>query len=158
MAQQTEHHRVINGQRYMGFEVPGQFITIYRADDEFKSLADGFEGVWTIRSETIRWGPRHTLNEVDIRQHFVKHNGVTGTAPSEPQPMTSGLSMRVRAALRDFTIPPMSIGSLVLAALMLFAGVLILIDAPELGPLLGGLVFGSAVILVLFAIIGPFIW
>jgi hypothetical protein len=40
----------------------------------------------------------------------------------------------------------------------LIAGVLLLIDAPGLGPLLGGLVFGSAILLVLFAIFGPFMW
>jgi hypothetical protein len=64
----------------------------------------------------------------------------------------------MKGLLRDFTIPPMSIASLILAALMLGAGVLILIDAPGLGPLLGGMVFGGAILLVLFAIFGPFMW
>jgi hypothetical protein len=64
----------------------------------------------------------------------------------------------LKALFRDFTIPPMSILSFVLAILMLFAGVLILVDAPGLGPLLGGMVFGSAILLVLFAIFGPFVW
>ena len=41
---------------------------------------------------------------------------------------------------------------------MLFAGVLLLVDAPALGPLMGGMVFGSAILLVLFAIFGPFLW
>jgi hypothetical protein len=52
----------------------------------------------------------------------------------------------------------MSIVSLVLAVLMLGAGVLLLVDAPGLGPLMGGMVFGSAILLVLFAIFGPFVW
>jgi hypothetical protein len=42
--------------------------------------------------------------------------------------------------------------------LMLIAGVLLLVDAPALGPLMGGMVFGSAILLVLFAIFGPFLW
>jgi hypothetical protein len=50
----------------------------------------------------------------------------------------------------------MSIISIILAALMLLAGMLLLIDAPALGPLMGGVVFGSAILLVLFAIFGPF--
>lgn len=158
MAQQTEQQRMINGRRYVGFEVPGQFITIYRADEEYKPLADGFEGVWTIRSETVRWGAQHTLNEVDIRQHFVKQDGATGMGVVGPQRQGPRLAATLRAAFRDFTIPPMSIGSLILAALMLIAGVLLLMDAPALGPLLGGLIFGSALLLVLFAILGPFLW
>jgi hypothetical protein len=158
MPRQTEYQRLINGRRYLGFEVPGQFITIYRADEEYKPLADGFEGVWTIRSETIRWGPRHTLNEVEIRQHFVKQEGATVAEAVRPRRQTTGFAATLRAAFRDFTIPPMSIGSLILAALMLFAGVLLLMDAPELGPLLGGAVFASALALVLFAIVGPFLW
>jgi hypothetical protein len=32
---------------------------------------------------------------------------------------------------------------------MLFAGVLLLVDAPALGPLMGGMVFGSVILLVL---------
>ena len=64
----------------------------------------------------------------------------------------------LKALCRDFTSPPMSIVSLILAALMLIAGVLLLIDAPALGPLMGGMVFGSAILLVLFAIFGPFLW
>jgi hypothetical protein len=64
----------------------------------------------------------------------------------------------MKALFRDFTIPAMSIISLILAALMLMAGVLLLVDAPALGPLMGGMVFGSAILLVLFAIFGPFLW
>jgi hypothetical protein len=64
----------------------------------------------------------------------------------------------LKALFRDFTIPPMSILCLVMAVLMLIAGVLLLIDAPALGPLMGGMVFGSAILLVLFAIFGPFLW
>jgi hypothetical protein len=64
----------------------------------------------------------------------------------------------LKALFRDFTIPPMSILCLVMAVLMLIAGVLLLIDAPALGPLMGGMVFGSAILLVLFAIFGPFMW
>jgi len=158
MAQQTEHRAVINGRHYVGFEVPGQFITLYRADEEFKPLADGFEAAWTLRSETIRWGARHTLNEVEIRQHFVKRNGATAVGQAGPPQRSNRAITTMKALFRDFTIPPMSIASLVLAALALAAGVLILIDAPELGPLLGGLVFGSAILLVLFAIVGPFLW
>ena len=52
MAQQTELRAVINGRHYVGFVIPGQFITIYRADEEFKPVTDGLEGVWTFRSET----------------------------------------------------------------------------------------------------------
>ncbi len=158
MAQQTEHRAVINGQHYVGFEVPGQFITIYRADDEFKALTDDFEGVWTIRSEMLRWGTRHTLNEVEVRQHFVKREGNAITDHVSAPETHNRLGALLHALFRDFTIPPMSIFSLILAAFMLVVGVLILIDAPELGPLLGGLVFGSAVLLVLFAIVGPFLW
>jgi hypothetical protein len=72
--------------------------------------------------------------------------------------MPNRLATTLKALLRDFTIPGMSIFSLILAALMLIAGVLLLVDAPALGPLMGGLVFGSAAILVLFAIFGPFLW
>lgn len=158
MAQQTEHRAVINGRHYVGFEVPGQFITLYRADEEFKPLADGFEAAWTLRSETIRWGARHTLNEVEIRQHFVKQDGADAVAQGGPPQRSHQVTTMLKALFRDFTIPPMSIASLVLAALALAAGVLILIDAPELGPLLGGMVFGSAILLVLFAIVGPFLW
>lgn len=158
MAQQTEMRTVINGKHYVGFEASGQFITIYLADKEFRPVTAEIEGVWTIRSETIRWGAKHTLNEVEIRQHFVKRDGadVVGQAsPSLPSHRSPGV---LKVLFRDFTIPPMSIASLVLAACMLFAGMLILIDAPELGPLLGGLVFGSAILLLLFAILGPFLW
>ena len=158
MAQQTEHQALINGRHYVGFEVPGQFITLYRADEEFKPLADGFEAAWTIRSDTIRWGVRHTLNEVEIRQHFVKRDGADALAQAGPPQPSHQVTTMLKALFRDFTVPPMAIASLVLAALVLAAGVLILIDAPELGPLLGGVVFGSAIVLVLFAIVGPFLW
>jgi len=56
MAQQTEQRAVINGRNYVGFVIPGQFITIYRADEEFKPITDGLEGVWTFRSETLKLG------------------------------------------------------------------------------------------------------
>jgi hypothetical protein len=158
MAQQTERRAVINDRHYVGFVVPDQYITIYRADEEFKPFADGLEAVWTFRSETIRWGTKPTLNEGDIRRHFV-HRDLDAAAD---QPETPSFGSRavstMKGLLRDFTIPPMSIASLILAALMLGAGVLILIDAPGLGPLLGGMVFGGAILLVLFAIFGPFMW
>jgi hypothetical protein len=157
MAQQTEQREVINGRNYVGFVIPGQFITIYRADAEFKPVTDGLEGVWTFRSETLKLGANPTLNEGEIRHHFVNRldDAEMNTAP----PSTANRLMTTLTALfRDFTIPPMSILSLVLAVLMLFAGVLILVDAPGLGPLLGGMVFGSAILLVLFAIFGPFVW
>jgi hypothetical protein len=157
MAQQTEQRAVINGRNYVGFVIPGQFITIYRADDEFKPVSDGLEGVWTFRSETLKLGANPTLNEGEIRHHFVNRLG--DTEVNQAPPSTSNrLMTTLKALFRDFTVPPMSIVSLVLAALMLFAGVLLLIDAPGLGPLMGGMVFGSAILLVLFAIFGPFIW
>jgi hypothetical protein len=158
MAQPTEQRAVINGRNYVGFVVPGQYITIYRADEEFKPFADGLEAVWTFRSETIRWGSKPTLNEGDIRHHFVNRQMDAAADPTETPSARSRVVSTLKALLRDFTIPPMSIASLILAAFMLFAGVLILIDAPALGPLLGGIVFGGAILLVLFAIFGPFIW
>jgi hypothetical protein len=157
MPQQTEQRAVINGRNYVGFIIPGQFITIYRADDEFKPLNDGLEGVWTFRSETLKFGADPTLNEGEIRQHFVHRLDDVGMQ----RPMSSTthrLTAVWHALFRDFTIPAMSIISLVLAALMLIAGVLLLVDAPALGPLMGGIVFGSAILLVLFAIVGPFLW
>jgi hypothetical protein len=157
MAQQTEQRAVINGHNYVGFIIPGQFITIYRADEEFKAIDDGLEGVWTFRSETLKPGANPTLNEGEIRHHFVNRLGeaaVDQASPSKADRFTGTL----KALFRDFTIPPMSIISLILAVLMLVAGVLLLVDAPALGPLLGGLVFGSAILLVLFAIFGPFMW
>jgi hypothetical protein len=157
MAQQTEQRAVINGRNYVGFVIPGQFITIYRADDEFKPVSDGLEGVWTFRSETLKLGASPTLNEGEIRHHFVNRLG--DTEINQAPPSTSNrLMTTLKALFRDFTIPPMSILSLGLAVLMLFAGVLLLIDAPGLGPLMGGMVFGSAILLVLFAIFGPFVW
>jgi hypothetical protein len=157
MAQQTEQRAVINGRNYVGFVIPGQFITIYRADDEFKPVSDGLEGVWTFRSETLKLGANPTLNEGEIRHHFVNRLG--DTEVNQAPPSTSNrLMTTLKALFRDFTVPPMSVLSLVLAVLMLFAGVLLLIDAPGLGPLMGGMVFGSAILLVLFAIFGPFIW
>lgn len=157
MAQQTEQRAVINGRNYVGFVIPGQFITIYRADEEFKPITDGLEGVWTFRSETLKLGANPTLNEGEIRHHFVNRLDETELNQASPS-TTDRLMTMTRALLRDFTIPPMSIFSLVLALLMLIAGVLLLVDAPALGPLMGGLVFGSAVLLVLFAIFGPFMW
>jgi hypothetical protein len=157
MAQQTEQRAVINGRNYVGFVIPGQFITIYRADKEFKPVNDGLEGVWTFRSETLKLGANATLNEGEIRHHFVNRLGDVEISQAMPS-MPSRLGTTLKALLRDFTIPHMSIFSLVLAVLMLMAGVLLLIDAPALGPLLGGLVFGSAILLVLFAIFGPFLW
>jgi hypothetical protein len=157
MAQQTEQRAVINGRNYVGFVIPGQFITIYRADEEFKPVTDGLEGVWTFRSETLKLGANATLNEGEIRHHFVNRLGnaeISQAAPSTGNRFVSTL----KALFRDFTIPPMSILSLVLAVLMLIAGVLLLVDAPALGPLMGGMVFGSAILLVLFAIFGPFLW
>jgi hypothetical protein len=157
MAQQTEQRAVINGRNYVGFVIPGQFITIYRADEEFKPVTDGLEGVWTFRSETLKLGANATLNEGEIRHHFVNRLGnaeIDQAAPSMGNRFVSTL----KALFRDFTIPPMSILSLVLAVLMLIAGVLLLVDAPALGPLMGGMVFGSAILLVLFAIFGPFLW
>jgi hypothetical protein len=157
MAQQTEQRAVINGRKYVGFVIPGQFITIYRADEEFKPITDGLEGVWTFRSETLKPGASPTLNEGEIRHHFVNRRD----EPELNQASSSTadrFKTTTRALFRDFTIPPMSIFSLVLAVLMLIAGVLLLVDAPALGPLMGGLVFGSAVLLVLFAIFGPFMW
>lgn len=157
MAQQTEQRAVINGRNYVGFVIPGQFITVYRADDEHKPLNDGLEGVWTFRSETLKLGTNPTLDEGQIRQHFVNRLG--DAEMNEAMPSTGNrLVATVKALFRDFTIPAMSIISLILAALMLMAGVLLLVDAPALGPLMGGVVFGSAILLVLFAIFGPFLW
>jgi hypothetical protein len=157
MAQQTEQRAVINGRNYVGFVIPGQFITIYRADEEFKPVTDGLEGVWTFRSETLKLGANPTLNEGEIRHHFVNRLGDTEMNQAPPSTANRLVTM-LKALFRDFTIPPMSIFSLVLAMLMLFAGVLLLVDAPALGPLMGGIVFGSAILLVLFAIFGPFVW
>jgi hypothetical protein len=157
MAQQTELRAVINARQYVGFVIPGQFITIYRADEEFKPVTDGLEGVWTFRSETLKLGPNPTLNEGEIRHHFVNRLG--DAEMNQALPSTANrLVTTLHVLFRDFTIPAMSIVSLVLAVLMLLAGVLLLIDAPGLGPLMGGIVFGSAVLLVLFAIFGPFVW
>jgi hypothetical protein len=157
MAQQTEQRAVINGRNYVGFVVPGQFITIYRADEEFKPFNDGLEGVWTFRSETLKLGANSTLNEGEIRHHFV--NRLSDAEIDQAMPSRANrLATTLKALFRDFTIPPMSIISLILAALMLMAGVLLLVDAPALGPLMGGMVFGSAILLVLFAIFGPFLW
>jgi hypothetical protein len=157
MAQQTEQRAVINGRNYVGFVIPGQFITIYRADEEFKPVTDGLEGVWTFRSETLKLGANPTLNEGEIRHHFV--NRLSDTEVQQAPPSTANrLMTTLKALFRDFTIPPMSILCLVMAVLMLIAGVLLLIDAPALGPLMGGMVFGSAILLVLFAIFGPFLW
>lgn len=155
MAQQTEQRAVINGQNYVGFVIPEQFMTTYRADEEFKPVSDGLEGVWTFRSETWKPGARPTLNEGEIRHHFVNRLGDAGLAQDSP-PAANRLKTTMKTLFRDFTIPPMSIISLVLAAFMLVAGILLLIDAPGLGPLMGGMVFGSAILLVLFAIFGPF--
>jgi hypothetical protein len=157
MAQQTEQRAVINGRNYVGFVIPGQFITIYRADEEFKPITDGLEGVWTFRSETLKLGTNPTLNEGEIRHHFVNRLGDAEMNQAPPS-AANWLVTTLKALFRDFTIPAMSIISLVLAVLMLFAGVLLLVDAPALGPLMGGMVFGSAIVLVLFAIFGPFIW
>jgi hypothetical protein len=157
MAQQTEQRAVINGRNYVGFVVPGQFITIYRADEEFKPINDGLEGVWTFRSETLKLGANPTLNEGEIRHHFVNRLGEAETEQAAPS-TANRVSTTLKALFRDFTVPPMSIISLILAALMLMAGVLMLIDAPGLGPLMGGMVFGSAILLLLFAIFGPFLW
>jgi hypothetical protein len=157
MAQQTEQRAVINSLNYVGFVIPGQFITIYRADDEFRPLNDGLEGVWTFRSETLKLGANPTLNEGQIRQYFV--NRLDDAEMNQVMPSTANrLAATLKALFRDFTIPAMSIISLILAALMLIAGVLLLVDAPALGPLMGGIVFGSAILLVLFAIFGPFLW
>jgi hypothetical protein len=155
MAQQTEQRAVINGQNYVGFIIPEQFMTIYRADEEFKPVGDGLECVWTFRSETLKLGASPTLNEGEIRHHFVNRLGDARLAQGSP-PATNRFKTTMKALFRDFTIPPMSIISLILAAFMLVAGVLMLVDAPGLGPLMGGMVFGSAVLLVLFAIFGPF--
>jgi hypothetical protein len=157
MTQQTEQRAVINGRHYVGFVIPGQFITIYRADHDSKPLNDGLEGVWTFRSETLKLGANSTLNEGEIRHHFI--NRLEDTTENQvTSPTASRLTATLKALFRDFTIPGMSIISLILAALMLIAGVLLLIDAPALGPLMGGMVFGSAILLVLFAIFGPFLW
>ena len=155
MAQQTEQRTVINGQNYVGFVIPEQFMTVYRADEECKPVSDGLEGVWTFRSETWKPGASPTLNEGEIRHHFVNRLGDAGLPQASP-PAANRLKTTMKALFRDFTIPPMSIISLVLAAFMLAAGILLLIDAPGLGPLMGGMVFGSAILLVLFAIFGPF--
>jgi hypothetical protein len=157
MTQQTEQRAVINGRNYVGFVVPEQFITIYRADEEFKPINDGLEGVWTFRSETLKLGANPTLNEGEIRHYFVNRLGEPEMDQATPS-TANRLATMLKALFRDFTVPPMSIISLVLAALMLIAGVLILIDAPGLGPLMGGMVFGSAILLLLFAIFGPFLW
>jgi hypothetical protein len=155
MAQQTEQRAVINGRNYVAFVIPGQFITIYRADQEFKPITDGLEGVWTFRSETLKLGASPTLNEGEIRHHFVNRLGDVELVKTSP-PSADRFKTTLKALFRDFTIPPMSIISIILAALMLLAGMLLLVDAPALGPLMGGLVFGSAILLVLFAIFGPF--
>ena len=63
-----------------------------------------------------------------------------------PPSTANRLVTSLKALFRDFTIPTMSIVSLVLAVLMLFAGVLLLVDAPGLGPFMGGMVFGSAIL------------
>src|SRR5262245_42352518 len=157
MAQQTELRAGINDRNYVGFVIPGQFITIYRADDEFKPVTDGLEGVWTFRSETLKLGTNPTLNEGEIRHHFVNRLGDAESSQVLPSTGNRIVTM-LQALFRDFTIPAMSIVSLILAVLMLLAGVLLLIDAPGLGPLMGGMVFGSAILLVLFAIFGPFVW
>ena len=157
MAQQTELRTVINGRNYVGFVIPGQFITIYRADEEFKPLTDGLEGVWTFRSETLKLGTNPSLNEGEIRHHFVNRLGDAEMNQAVPSAANRLVTM-LKALFRDFTIPAMSIVSLILAVLMLLAGVLLLVDAPALGPLMGGMVFGSAIFLVLFAIFGPFVW
>jgi hypothetical protein len=157
MAQQTEQRAVINDRNYVGFVIPGQFITVYRADEEFKPVNDGLEGVWTFRSETLKLGANPTLNEGEIRHHFVNRLGDAETTRPLPSP-ANRFATTVKALFRDFTIPPMSIISLILAALMLIVGVLLLVDAPALGPLMGGMVFGSAILLVLFAVFGPFLW
>jgi hypothetical protein len=157
MTQQTEQRAVINGRHYVGFVIPGQFITIYRADHESKPLNDGLEGVWTFRSETLKLGANPTLNEGEIRHHFINRLD-DATENQATSPTASRLAATLKALFRDFTIPGMSIISLILAVLMLIAGVLLLIDAPALGPLMGGMVFGSAILLVLFAIFGPFLW
>src|SRR5918999_2496926 len=108
MAQQTEQRAVINGRNYVGFVIPGQFITIYRADEEFKAINDGLEGVWTFRSETLKPGANPTLNEGDIRHHFVNRLGAAGV--SQENPSTTGrFTTTMKALFRDFTIPPMSI-------------------------------------------------
>ena len=157
MAQQTEQRAVINGRNYVGFVIPGQFITIYRADEEFKPITDGLEGVWTFRSETLKLGANPTLNEGEIRHHFVNRLSDAGLSQVSPA-TTDRLRTTLKGLFRDFTIPPMSIISLILAVFMLGVGVLLLTDAPALGPLMGGIVFGSAILLVLFAIFGPFMW
>jgi hypothetical protein len=157
MSQQTEQQAVIKGRNYVGFVIPGQFTTIYRADDEFKPLTDGLEGVWTFRSETLKLGANPTLNEEQIRQHFVNRLGDADANQAMPS-TANRFTATWQALFRDFTIPAMSIISLILAVLMLIAGVLLLVDAPALGPLMGGIVFGSAILLVLFAIFGPFLW
>ena len=126
MAQQTELQAVINGRNYVGFVIPGQFITIYRADEEFKPVTDGLEGVWTFRSETLKLGPNPTLNEGEIRHHFVNRLGDAEINQSPPS-TANRLLTTLKALFRDFTIPPMSIVSLVLAVVMLFAGVLLLV-------------------------------
>jgi hypothetical protein len=158
MAQQTELRATVNGRHYVGFVVPGQYITIYRADEEFKPLTDGLEAVWIFRSESLRWGPAPTLDEGDIRRHFVHRDMEAAISRARPPGIAQRLGGTLKELFRDFTIPPMSIASLILAAFMLFVGVILLIDAPGLGPLMGGLVFGSAILLVLFAIFGPFVW
>jgi hypothetical protein len=157
MAQQTELRAVSNGRNYVGFVIPGQFITIYRADEEFKPVTDGLEGVWTFRSATLKLGTNPTLNEGEIRHHFVNRLG-DGEMNQTPPSTAKRLVTTLKALFRDFTIPAMSIVSLVLAVLMLFAGGLLLVETPALGPLMGGIVFGSAILLVLFAIFGPFVW
>jgi hypothetical protein len=157
MTQQTEQRAAINGRNYVGFVVPSQFITIYRADEEFKPINDGLEGVWTFRSETLKLGANPTLNEGEIRHYFVNRLGEAEMDQATPA-KANRLATTLKALFHDFTVPPMSIISLVMAVLMLIAGVLMLIDAPGLGPLLGGMVFGSAILLLLFAIFGPFLW
>jgi hypothetical protein len=158
MAQQTEQRAVVNGRNYVGFVIPGQYMTIYRADEEFKPLTDGLEAVWIFRSETIRWGANPTLDEGEIRRHFVHREMDAAVSQAEASRAAHRIGGVLKDLLRDFTVPPMSIVSLILAAFMLFVGVILLIDAPALGPLMGGLVFGSAILLVLFAIFGPFVW
>src|ERR671925_1933619 len=108
MAQQTERRAVINGRNYVGFVVPGQFITIYRADAEFKPITDGLEGVWTFRSETLKPGASPTLNEGEIRHHFVNRRDEPELSRTSPSTADRFMSM-ARVLFRDFTIPPMSI-------------------------------------------------
>src|SRR5215510_14896422 len=108
MGQQTEQRAVINGRNYVGFVIPGQFITVYRADEEFKPVNDGLEGVWTFRSGTLKLGANPTLNEGEIRHHFVNRLGDAETTQALPSP-ANRFATTVKTLFRDFTIPPMSI-------------------------------------------------